>query len=85
MNVIEVNDRRGADRADLKVPHLQRLSQSESEHKNGVPIGYERELVLKALLDERELPESCVDYRGDSTGIIKPDGAEWDFGSTDDC
>jgi hypothetical protein len=34
------------------------------------------------LLDEQEMPETCVDWRRDSTGIIKPDGAERSFGST---
>ena len=48
-------------------------------------IGGESELVLEAVLDEREMPESCLDYRGDSTGIIKPDSAEWSFGSTEGC
>jgi hypothetical protein len=37
---------------------------------------------LEAALDEQEMPEWCVDYRTDSTGIIKPDGAEWSFDST---
>ena len=82
---MDVNGRHGADRAAIKGSTLHRLWHPESEPKNAVFSGCERELVLKALLDERELPESCVDYRGDSTGIIKPDGAEWDFGSIDDC
>ena len=30
------------------------------------------------MLDEQEMPESCVDERGDSTGIIKP-GVEQSF------
>jgi hypothetical protein len=34
------------------------------------------------VLDEQEMPESCVDVRRDSTDIIKPDTVEWSFAAT---
>ena len=30
-------------------------------------------MCLSALFDEQEMPESRLDYSGDSTGIIKPE------------
>jgi hypothetical protein len=32
---------------------------------------------MGALLDEQAMPESCLDYREDSTSIIKPEGEEY--------
>jgi hypothetical protein len=32
------------------------------------------------MFDERGMPESCLVLRGDSTGIIKPEGTNRDLG-----
>jgi hypothetical protein len=78
-SIVWVNYRQEADHADIRSSSSSPPTKVEASRRL---IYFERELVLETVPDVREMPESCLDERKDSTGIIKPDVAEWSFGST---
>ena len=77
MRVIHlINFHHSASRADGKDPSFHCVNGSDMGDDDAESIACECEHVLDTVLDEQEMPESCVDCRGDSTGIIKPDAKE---------